>query len=120
MPDHTPQSVPDELPALLADDRVRTLARVASLSRDIDDIVERSSDAARDDEHDPEGATIAFERAQAIALLEEARRHLDDLDTAEARIERGEHGTCAACGTAIDHERLLARPTTRWCLACAT
>jgi hypothetical protein len=36
---------------LLADERARTLARVAALSRDLDDIVERSSDASRDDEH---------------------------------------------------------------------
>jgi DnaK suppressor protein len=52
-----------EVLARSADERRRTIDRLASLTRDFDDIVERSSDASRDDEHDPEGATIAFERA---------------------------------------------------------
>ena len=117
--ERTPQRHPDELTTLLADERTRTLARIAALSRDIDDIIERSSDASRDDEHDPEGATIAFERAQAIALLETARRHLDDIEQAEARIGCGVHGVCETCGEAISRERHLARPVTRRCRTCA-
>lgn len=105
---------------MLADERTRTHARIASLSRDIDDIIERSSDDSRDDEHDPEGATIAFERAQAMALLDAARRHLGDIEQAEARIARGEHDRCERCGASIGSDRQLARPVTRRCRACAT
>jgi DnaK suppressor protein len=108
-----------ELLALLSDDRARTLGRIAGLRRDFDDIVERSSDASRDDEHDPEGATIAFERAQVAALLAAARTQLADVDLAEERVRRGVHGDCEACGRSIPRERHRVRPTVRTCVTCA-
>jgi DnaK suppressor protein len=100
-------------------ERARVLARVAALEKDFHDIVERSSDASRDDEHDPEGATIAFERAQVSALLAAARAQLLEIDAAEARIERGEHDRCERCGAGIPAERRSARPTARTCVRCA-
>jgi DnaK suppressor protein len=112
-------AVPAEVCRLLRLERERTVARITALTRDFDDIVERSSDAARDDEHDPEGATIAFERAQVSALLASARTQLADIDAAEERLRTGEHDTCAGCGGRIPEERRLARPTTRTCVTCA-
>jgi DnaK suppressor protein len=105
---------------LLGAERDRTLARIRALTRDFDDIVERSSDASRDDEHDPEGATIAFERAQVAALLAAARARLGDLDLAEERLRRGTHEVCESCGARITAARRLARPTARTCVDCAT
>ncbi len=77
----------------------------------------RSSNA--DDEHDPEGATIAFERQQVAALLESARRRLADVDAALARRETGDYGRCESCGRPIAAERLAARPAARTCIDCA-
>ena len=77
----------------------------------------RASNA--DDEHDPEGATIAFERQQVAALIEAARRRLDDVDTALARREAGGYGVCENCGDPIAPERLAARPAARSCIGCA-
>ena len=68
----------------------------------------RSSNA--DDEHDPEGATIAFERQQVVALLDQARRRLADVEAALARREAGDYGICETCGRPIAPERLAARP----------
>ena len=99
--------------------RVRARERAAALQRDLDDIIERSEDASRDDEHDPEGATIGFERAQVAALIDAAHRELKDLDTATARLQAGIHGICAWCGGEIPVERRLARPTATTCVACA-
>jgi DnaK suppressor protein len=110
------QAVGDALGA----ERARTLARIEALRRDFDDIVERSSDASRDDEHDPEGATIAFERAQVAALLAAARAQLGDLDRAEERLRGGTHDVCEGCGGSIPLARRLARPTARRCVACST
>jgi hypothetical protein len=45
-------------------ERQRTLYRLASLTDDFDEIVTASRDSNADDEHDPEGSTIAFERSQ--------------------------------------------------------
>jgi RNA polymerase-binding transcription factor len=46
-------------------ERNQALQRLADLTGDFNDVVEASRDANADDEHDPEGATIAFERARS-------------------------------------------------------
>ena len=109
----------DGVLARLDDRRRRTLDRIASLTRAFDDIVERSTDASRDDEHDPEGATIAYERAQVTALLRAAQSQLSDIDLALDRTARGEHDVCEGCGGHIAPERHVVRPETRTCVGCA-
>lgn len=120
-PDGAERPGPDlaELRALLEADRERTSDTIASLGRSFTTIVESTRDTATDDEHDPEGSTIAFERSQTTALLAAATDHLADVDAALARIAAGDYGRCERCGTAIPHERLLARPAARTCIACA-
>lgn len=98
----------------------RTVAQIASLERSVALIVEASELTATDDEHDPEGATIAYERAQAIALLRHARLDLDRLAAARRRLESGESITCESCRREIDTERLVALPTTLTCIQCAS
>ncbi len=73
-----------------------------------------------DDEHDPEGATIAFERSQIEALLDQSRRHLSELDRALRRIQEGEYGICERCGHPIAPDRLTARPSASTCISCAS
>jgi len=57
----------------LATERLRTLELCRALRQDFDSIVEASGWSNADDEHDPEGATVAFERAQVVAWLHGAR-----------------------------------------------
>jgi RNA polymerase-binding protein DksA len=97
----------------------RTELRIASLRRDFDDIVAASASAATDDEHDPEGATIAFERQQIASLISLAEQLLEQLDAALAGLEDGSYGVCETCGTTIPLERLMARPTATHCIDCA-
>ena len=68
----------------LAEEREQTQARLASLTGDHDAIVAASLDTNADDEHDPEGATIAFERSQIGALVRQVRGHLAEVDAALA------------------------------------
>ena len=103
----------------LARARAETLAQIDALSREFDDVVAASASSNADDEHDPEGATIAFERQQVAALLEQARRRLADVDDALARAAAGDYGRCAECGRQIAPERLAARPQARTCIDCA-
>lgn len=93
--------------------------RVAALRGDHDDFVAASRDTNADDEHDPEGATIAFERSQVDALLRQAQRRLAELEAALARLDAGDYGRCERCGRAIDPARLDARPEARTCIPCA-
>ena len=78
-----------------------------------------ASSTTGDDEHDPEGATIGFERAQAQALLDRAIARVAELDAAVARAADGTYGVCVSCGASIGAERLAARPGTDRCIACA-
>ena len=105
----------ERLTAALAE----TAAHVGELERQHAEIVAASRDANADDEHDPEGATIAFEREQVAALLAQARRSGDDLRSALDRVAQGTYGRCEACGRPIGAGRLDARPTARTCIACA-
>jgi RNA polymerase-binding transcription factor DksA len=105
--------------AAIEDERARAAARVSALERDLADIVASSEASPPDDEHDPEGATIGFERAQVSALLDQGRAHLDELDRAESSLRRGDYGICNGCGRAIGVERLLARPAAVSCVDCA-
>src|SRR5438270_129661 len=93
--------------ALIAE-RADVLAQVDALSRSLEDIVGASESSNADDEHDPEGSTIAFERAQVTALLAQARAHLSEATEALQRLEAGGYGQCERCGEAIAPERLLA------------
>ena len=104
---------------LLAE-RAAVLAQIEALGREFDGVVAASRSSNADDEHDPEGATIAFERQQVAALLAQARRRLADLDAAVTAVEAGTYGRCESCGRPIAPERLDARPTARTCITCAT
>ncbi|MEV0053990.1 TraR/DksA C4-type zinc finger protein [Saccharopolyspora shandongensis] len=105
---------------LLAEERASALARVESLERHLESIGEVSTWTGTDDEHDPEGATLAYERAQVQGLLADARHELDELDRAAARLDKGTYGVCARCGNPIAPERLEALPAATTCIACAT
>jgi DnaK suppressor protein len=108
-----------ELREVLAEERARTLERLEALNRDRDGLIE-SSTGGVDDEHDPEGATIAFERSQLEALIDQANRHLADLDRSLRRLESGDYGICERCRRPIAPARLAARPTARTCIDCAS
>ena len=101
-------------------EREQTVGRLASLTGEHAAIVAASRDTNADDEHDPEGATIAFERSQIEALVRQTRLHLEEIDAAVERLAAGTYGTCERCGGAVGDERLVARPTARHCIRCAS
>lgn len=103
----------------LAAEREATSARIAAMTAGLADLAAAVADSNADDEHDPEGATIAFEREQLAALVDQARRQLADLDHALARLAEGSYGVCESCGGPIALERLAARPAARTCISCA-
>jgi DnaK suppressor protein len=103
----------------LAAERAAALAQIDALTAEFDAVVDASRQSNADDEHDPEGATIAFERQQLAALLDSTRRRLADVEAALARREAGSYGICEGCGRPIAPGRLDARPAARTCIDCA-
>ena len=108
-------AVRGELLAARREAEVQRDARAA----DFEAFVEGADLVNTDDEHDPEGATIAFERSQIGALAGQVRDHLAEIDAAIQRLEAGAYGTCERCGRPIGEDRLEARPAARTCISCA-
>jgi RNA polymerase-binding transcription factor DksA len=101
--------------------RSEALRQIAELEREFAGIVASAADGASggDDEHDPEGATVAFERQHIAALLGQARAHLAAIDAAARKLEAGSYGQCDTCGGPIGAARLAARPAALTCVRCA-
>ena len=104
---------------LLLAEQASARQRVAALEREFAGLAEAASSAGTDDEHDPEGATLAFERQHAAALLEAAREQVAAADAALRRLAEGRYGVCDRCGQPIGAERLAARPAAATCVRCA-
>jgi DnaK suppressor protein len=94
-------------------------ARATALGAQVDGLAEEQALTTHDDEHDPEGVTIGFERAQLLGLLAGAREEMAALDRATSRLASGTYGRCANCGSEIPDPRLEALPGAETCLECA-
>ena len=105
--------------ASLEAERQHALRRLADLTDDFDAVVAASRDTNADDEHDPEGTTIAFERSQVASLVRQVKHRLLEIDGAISRLDDGTYGVCESCGGPIGEGRLDARPTARTCMPCA-
>ncbi len=102
--------------ARLREQRDDLRRHVSHLEADIAALIAASRDSNADDEHDPEGQTIAYERAQLSALTRQARDHVQEVDAAIERVLAGTYGVCEVCGRSIDPARLEVRTTARTCV----
>jgi DnaK suppressor protein len=99
--------------------RAAAIERLATARAELGDVLDSASSTTGDDEHDPEGATIGFERAQAQASVDAALARLNETDAAIDRAAAGIYGVCVVCLQPISAERLDARPATPYCVACS-
>jgi DnaK suppressor protein len=109
--------------AELAKVRGTLAAEAAELREDIDraesDIASRLGDAvgdAGDDQADAGAKT--YEREHELALTQNARELLAQIERALARIDDGSYGTCESCGEPIGKARLQAFPRATLCVKC--
>jgi DnaK suppressor protein len=59
-----------------------------------------------------------LETSMRMRLQSREVLHLEKIDKALSRISEGTFGECAECGNEIGIGRLLARPTTTFCIQC--
>jgi RNA polymerase-binding transcription factor DksA len=111
---------PTEVAAALHERRRAALARLEGTGAERAAVVAASRETVADDEHDPEGSTIAYERRLLDALTHDMRERIAEVDAALDRLEQGTYGTCARCHRPIPPDRLRALPTAATCVACAT
>ena len=111
--------MPDPAPLTrLESEHLSAWERVGAMKVELEGLAGDAGDLNGDDEHDPEGSTLAYERARVAALLAEAESNLGDLDRAMAKVADGRYSVCERCGGTIPPERLEALPATRWCINC--
>lgn len=106
----------DEAAARLTEEQAVLTDRIEQLTGDMATLIAASRDSNADDEHDPEGQTIAYERSQLSALISQAQEHLAEVAAAVERLADGTYGVCTTCHEPIDPARLAARPTARTCV----
>jgi RNA polymerase-binding transcription factor DksA len=104
----------------LREENAEVSARLATMTQDLESVIAASVDSNADDEHDPEGQTIAYERSQLSALIRAAHEHLSGIEQATARLNQGSYGICEVCLQPIPAARLEARPIARTCVQHAT
>lgn len=103
----------------LVEERDAAHRRLAEFTAVREELAASRGDADSDDEHDPEGSTVAWEGATADAGVEGVRARLAEVETALARLDSGWDGSCVSCGERIPDERLAARPSAQRCVHCA-
>jgi RNA polymerase-binding transcription factor DksA len=105
--------------ARLESTRDDALALADRLALDMLAVSEARESSNVDDEHDPEGSTIAFERSQLEAIRRSALDRAAEAAHALGRLDAGLYGSCLNCGRPIAPARLEARPMAALCLDCA-
>ncbi|PZE64008.1 TraR/DksA C4-type zinc finger protein [Curtobacterium sp. MCBD17_021] len=103
--------------AALDAERARATKLLADVERSMQDVSDARDGANTDDEHDPEGATLAWERGSLGAVRDDARRRIDQVDAALHRLDEGAYGRCAVGGEPIPEARLTAVPWAATCVA---
>jgi DnaK suppressor protein len=103
----------------LESELARAQEQLAGLERDFASSVEAARNANADDEHDPEGATLAFERQHVAANIGRVVDRLREIHAALSRLDEGGYGICQRCGQQIPAGRLAARPSAATCVTCA-
>ncbi|PYE17521.1 TraR/DksA family transcriptional regulator [Williamsia limnetica] len=104
----------------LSAERAAASELIETMSVRLRSVVEAGAGESSDDEHDPEGSTLAFERGQLVAQIERSKALVLDIDAALVRVDRGTYGICERCGNDIADARLEALPAARLCITCAS
>lgn len=108
----------DNLRAQLESERDRLAAIVAEMERIERETLSEASGENTYRDHMADLGTATFERDLDMALEENAREGLLEVNQALERIANGTYGTCARCGADIPVERLEAYPTASLCIVC--
>jgi DnaK suppressor protein len=91
------------------------------LRAELDRLQEESANVNQTDgygikNHPAEDASELFLRERNLAISNDLRSELDEVEQALVRINDGTYGKCQVCGEQINPERLEARPAAIYCI----
>jgi RNA polymerase-binding transcription factor DksA len=100
-----------ELLTILQQELQQLLGRLENLKKDAEQSHSNDfSEQAQERENDEVVDSLGNE---TLTMIRDTRAAIE-------RIEAGEYGSCQRCGEAIQAARLAARPTTPYCVSCAS
>ncbi len=108
----------EELRSRLESGQKRLLGELEQLeanTRPVEERREGSPFGKREEE-----ATETFELEKRLALENQIRGHLSEVEHALGKFEQGTYGLCDSCGQPIAPERLEALPQASLCVNCKT
>ncbi|MGY6500202.1 MAG: TraR/DksA family transcriptional regulator [Acidimicrobiales bacterium] len=101
----------DQQRKVLLEERARYIHQADTLQAEADSLMlDRDPGDVQFDEESGEGDTVAVERERDLALSNQARSAVEEIDAALARIDAGTYGICTGSGLPIPKERLEAIP----------
>lgn len=101
----------DQMKARLIEERAKYLHSEEIYRAEADALIEgREPGDVQFDEESGEGDTLAVERERDIALSNQARAAVEQIDAALARVEAGTYGVCVVSSKPIPQDRLKAIP----------
>ncbi|WCO65209.1 TraR/DksA C4-type zinc finger protein [Iamia majanohamensis] len=109
-----PKAFLDAQRQALLDERATYLGQAESLKAEADSlVVDVDPGDVQFDEESGEGDSLAIERDRDLALSNQARQAVDEIDHALAKFDLGTYGICEVSGEPIPEERLEAIPWAR-------
>jgi DnaK suppressor protein len=103
----------------LLDERRHYLAQAEELKAQADALaLEHEPGDVQFDEEGGEGGTSNVDRELDLALSNQARVAIEEIDRALAKIDAGTYGACERCGQPIPEARLEALPHAALCVSC--
>ena len=101
----------EEMRRRLLKERAKYLHSAEEYRAEAESLVEtREAGDVQFDEEGGEGATVAVERERDIALSNQARQTVSQIDAALKRLDDGSYGYCVTSGAPIPQARLRAIP----------
>lgn len=128
MTSHTASAVPFVNDDYLPRQRAELTARRTAYREQVDRLSAAAAELAEepgspdlgDDQGFAEADSVSVERDRLSSLEAMARRRLDEVDAAIARLDAGTYGACRTCRRPIPVARLEAVPEASQCVSCAS
>ncbi|HVO28945.1 MAG TPA: transcriptional regulator [Candidatus Paceibacterota bacterium] len=79
---------------------------------------EKPVDFGDDVDHFEEESDEAEEMGNQLAIAQDLKKRLNEIEAALAKIQNGKYGICEKCGREIEHEVLGIDPESRFCKSC--
>ena len=108
----------NEFKKLLLDELVRLGASLERMDTRGDELVDAGAEEGDFDDAASDAATETLDRGTDMALEENLRSLVEEIDAALEKVEKGTYGICDNCGGGIKIARLDRLPYATMCVEC--